>query len=336
VSIDGLAARLSALLRGRVEENRSFATLTTYRLGGPARVYVEPADAADLEALSDTLGEFGAVDVLVVGRGSNLVVSDRGWPGVAVRLGPAFSWIAPDPREDGGSGGRRPRTPDPRENSRLAAGAGTPLPTIANWAARRALAGLEWLVAVPGSVGGAVRMNAGAHGGAVAQSLRRVRSFHLDGGHMVTRDASDLELSYRRSNISDRELVLEAFFALEPADERAIRECMDSFRRHRSATQPGALQNAGSTFKNPPGDSAGRLVEAAGLKGLRVGGASVSELHANFFMAGEGATAQDVYDLVHEVRAAVSARLGVELEPEVRFAGHFERATEIGGGGVAR
>jgi UDP-N-acetylmuramate dehydrogenase len=151
----------------------------------------------------------------------------------------------------------------------------------------------------------------------------------------VTRDASDLELSYRRSNISDRELVLEAFFALEPAEERAIRECMDSFRRHRSATQPGALQNAGSTFKNPPGDSAGRLVEAAGLKGLRVGGASVSELHANFFMAGEGATAQDVHDLVHEVRMAVRARLGVELEPEVRFAGHFERATEGGGGGVA-
>jgi UDP-N-acetylmuramate dehydrogenase len=169
-------------------------------------------------------------------------------------------------------------------------------------------------------------MNAGAHGGAVAQTLRRVRLFDLGRGKTVTREASALELSYRSSNLSDREVVLEAFFKLDPADTRAIKERMESFRRHRSATQPGALQNAGSTFKNPPGDTAGRLVEAAGLKGMRVGRASVSQLHANFFMAGEGATAQDVYDLVCEVQAKVHERFGIELEPEVRFAGSFDRA----------
>jgi UDP-N-acetylmuramate dehydrogenase len=312
VTIEDLAARLSAVMRGRVEENRSLATLTTYRLGGPARIFVEPADAADLEALWRALGEAGGIDVLTIGRGSNLVVADEGWPGVAVRIGPAFSWIEPWSSPAAGPG--------------LSAGAGTPLPTVANWAARRGLAGLEWLVAVPGSVGGAVRMNAGAHGGAVAETLRRVRLFDLGGGKTVTRQAPELGLSYRRSNLSDRELVLEAFFELDRVDTRAIRERMESFRRHRSATQPGALQNAGSTFKNPPGDAAGRLVEAAGLKGLRVGEASVSKLHANFFMAGEGATAQDVYDLVREVQATVHARFGIELEPELRFAGRFDSA----------
>jgi UDP-N-acetylmuramate dehydrogenase len=311
VSLDGLAARLSALMRGRVEENRSLATLTTYRLGGPARVLVEPVDAADLEVLCRVLADADdVVEVLAVGRGSNLVVSDAGWPGVAVRLGSAFTGIEPWTAPEGGRG--------------LSAGAGAPLPTVANWAARRGLGGLEWLVAVPGSVGGAVRMNAGAHGGAVAHTLRRVRLLDLDLQQSVTRDVAELELGYRHSNLSDRQLVLAACFVLEPADPGVVRERMERFRRHRAATQPGAAQNAGSTFKNPPGDSAGRLVEAAGLKGLRVGGASVSDLHANFFMAGEGATAQDVYELVHEVRAAVRERFGIELEPEVRFAGRFE------------
>jgi UDP-N-acetylmuramate dehydrogenase len=316
VSIDGLAARLSTLIRGRVEENRSLATLTTYRLGGPARVYVEPADLADLDALCGVLAEAGDVDVLAVGRGSNVVVSDEGWPGVVVRLGSAFSWIEPWIAPGGGRG--------------LTAGAGAPLPTVANWAARRGLGGFEWLVAVPGSVGGAVRMNAGAHGGAVAETLRSVRLFDLDRRESVTRDAAELALRYRHSNLSDRQLVVEACFVLDPEDPGAIRERMERFRRHRAATQPGALQNAGSTFKNPPGDSAGRLVEAAGLKGWRVGGAAVSELHANFFMAADGATAQDVYELVLEVQAAVRARFGIELEPEVRFAGRFERAAPLG------
>jgi len=194
VTVEGLAARLSAVMRGRVEENRPLATLTTYRVGGPARIFVEPADEADLQAMWRALGEAGDVDVLAIGRGSNLVVSDGGWPGVAVRIGSAFSWIKPwSSREAGGAGGRRPRTADPRESG-MAAGAGTPLPTVANWTARRGLAGLEWLVSVPGSVGGAVRMNAGAHGGAVAQTLRRVRLFDLDRGETVTREASAFEL----------------------------------------------------------------------------------------------------------------------------------------------
>jgi UDP-N-acetylmuramate dehydrogenase len=199
------------------------------------------------------------------------------------------------------------------------------LPLVANWAARRALSGLEFAVAIPGSVGGAVRMNAGAHGGSVGDFLVSVRLFDLDVLELEERSAAGLELAYRTSNLTERQLVLDARFRLASGDAQAIKATMDSYRRHRADTQPGALSNAGSVFKNPPGDSAGRLVEAAGLKGFRVGDAWVSELHANFFMAGPRATAQDVYDLVHEVRARVNAAVGVELEPEVRFVGSFRR-----------
>jgi UDP-N-acetylmuramate dehydrogenase len=309
MSLEELASLLRESVRGRVEVNRPLRGLTTYRLGGPARIFVEPADVADVEALCRALHAVGGADVLAVGRGSNLVVSDRGWEGVAVRLGPRFSRIEEWTDSEGRPG--------------LSAGAATPLPTVANWAARRGLAGLEWLVAIPGSVGGAVAMNAGAHEGDVACSLHSALLFRLRGLDMAWTEAAELGLAYRRSGVAEQELVLEAAFSLTPADPAAIRARMDRYRRHRGATQPGALQNAGSTFRNPPGDSAGRLVDACGLKGFSVGGASVSELHANFFMASEGASAQDVYDLVHAVRARVRARFGVELEPEVRFAGSF-------------
>jgi UDP-N-acetylmuramate dehydrogenase len=306
--LDALARALAASLEGRVETNRALGPLTTYRVGGPAGVYAEPAHAADLGALADLLAaQGGRVPVLLLGRGSNLVVSDRGWPGIAVRLGPGFAWIRP---------GDRPGA--------VVAGAGTPLPTLANWAARRSLEGLEFMVAIPGSVGGAVRMNAGAHEGAVGDHLETVRVFDLEHAAVVARAAADLGLGYRRSSLRAGDVVLEASFALAPGDPDAIRARMEAYRRHRSETQPGALQNAGSVFKNPPGDTAGRLVEAAGLKGMRVGGARVATLHANFFIASDGATAQDVYDLVRAVRARVRKTFGVELEPEIRFAGEFE------------
>lgn len=311
MSLGELERELRAALRGPVATDRPLAGLTTYRLGGPARLYVEPADPADVDALGRALRGAGPVPVLVLGRGSNVVVSDAGWPGIAVRPGPGFSWMAPLEVAGAPAGGLR-------------AGSGTPLPTLANWAARRGLAGLEFLVAIPGSVGGAVRMNAGAHGGAVADTLCAVRVADLARATVTTRAAGDLGLGYRRSSLGERDLVLDATFMLRADDGAAIRGRMDAYRRHRAETQPGALQNAGSVFKNPPGDSAGRLVEAAELKGWRVGGARVAALHANFFIAERGATAQDVFDLVHGVAARVQALFGVELEPEIRFAGAFE------------
>ncbi|MFN2593573.1 MAG: UDP-N-acetylmuramate dehydrogenase, partial [Actinomycetota bacterium] len=259
-----------------------------------------------LIALSKLLGD-NPVHVLVLGRGSNVVVSDRGWPGLVVRMGGTFSWIRPE-----------------AEPSSMCAGSAASLPVVANWAARRGLAGVEFFVAIPGSIGGAVRMNAGAHGGSTADHLTEVRVLDLGTAAVRAVSAEDLSFDYRKSAIQPSEVVLDARFSLHEDDEQAIRARMDSYRKHRAATQPPPVQNAGSVFRNPPGDSAGRLVEATGLKGFAVGGASVSTLHANFFIARPGATAQDVFDLVQAVRERVREASGVDLTPEIHFAGEFD------------
>jgi UDP-N-acetylmuramate dehydrogenase len=175
-------------------------------------------------------------------------------------------------------------------------------------------------------------MNAGAHGSEIADTLTAVTLFDLDTLELRRPEAASLGFSYRRSNLTENDLVIDATFELAPGNPDEIRHRMEQHRQHRSSTQPGAAQNAGSVFKNPPGHSAGELVEAAGLKGLRIGGATVSELHANFMMAGDGATAQDVFDLVQTVRRKVQEASGVELEPEVRFVGSFDtHAAEVPG-----
>ena len=315
MSLSRVADALRNRTLGRVEMDFPLDRLTTYRLGGPAAVYFEAGSADDVAAFGEVLAsddDARALPVLVLGRGSNLVVSDRGWPGVVLRLGAAFARInALEDQEPG-----------------LVAGAATPMPQLANWAARRGLAGLEFAIAIPGSVGGAVRMNAGAHGRETAEGLESARIFDLDGLSVDDRKPADLDYSYRHSNLSDRHVVLDARFQLAREEPAAVRERMEGYRKHRAATQPGAVQNAGSVFKNPPGDHAGRLVEAAGLKGFRIGGASVSRLHANFFIAQKGARAQHVFELVHAVRAMVKQRSGVELTPEIRFVGHFDDPEE--------
>ncbi len=305
-----LTRRLSERARGRVQTDYPLSGLTTYRIGGPARVYFEPADVDDVSTLGDLLRQAPEIPVLVLGRGSNVLVADSGFPGVVVRLGVAFSWI----RGANEGAGR----------TAMVAGSATPLPLLANWAARRGLAGVEFAIAIPGSVGGGVRMNAGAHGGEISDTLSAATVFDLRTAGMDAVPALALDLRYRHSRLTDHDVVLDASFQLTSDDETAVRARMESYRKHRAETQPGAVQNAGSTFKNPPGDAAGRLVEAAGLKGFRVGDVAVSDLHANFFVADEGARAQDVYDLVREVRRLVKERAGVELDPEVRFVGLFE------------
>ena len=320
MSLAQVATALEAGVAGRVALDQPLASLTTYRLGGPAALFFEPASVQDLIALTSAIRAAGLdperVPLLVMGRGSNVVISDRGFDGIVVRMAAGMSWI-------------EPASDDQRT---VRAGAATSLPVLANWAARRSLGGLEFTVGVPGSVGGGVRMNAGAHGGEVADTLAEVEVFDLRGGEVGTVVAADLQLGYRSSALGPTEVVVEATFRLIPGDAAEIKARMESYRRHRAETQPGALQNAGSTFKNPPGDSAGRLVDAAGLKGFGVGGAHVSELHANFFIASSTSTAQDVFDLVQEVRHRVLEATGVELEPEVRFVGPFADAlseTEI-------
>jgi UDP-N-acetylmuramate dehydrogenase len=306
VTAESLYAALQGKVAGKIQRDVGLRGLTSYRLGGPAALYFEPKNIGDLEILSAAMAEVEPVDVLILGRGSNLVVSDSGWPGLVVRLGSEFSAL------DRASGGR------------VVAGGGASLPQLCNWAARRGLSGVEFAIAIPGSVGGGVRMNAGAHGGDLSQTLTSATVFDIDGASVGERSREDLGMTYRRSTLTDGEIVLAAEFELEESDPIEVKGRVEGYRKHRAETQPPAVQNAGSVFKNPPGDHAGRLVEAAGLKGFKVGSASVSELHANFFIAGGPAKAQDVYDLVHEVRSRVRDAFGITLEPEVRFVGTFE------------
>lgn len=308
-----IAATLRPQIEGRCVADFDLSRFTTYRLGGPAGLYLEPASIGDLEHLGGFLRE-ADIDppVLVLGRGSNLLISDEGFPGVIVRLGSTFSWARQRGERD------------------LEVGAAMSMPQLANYSARRGLAGLEWAISIPGSVGGGVRMNAGAHGGEIKDRLSSVKVWRMDGLVLDELPAEALGMSYRRSTISATDVILEATFQLESEPEAAIRARMDAYRRHRAETQPGALQNAGSVFKNPEGDSAGRLVEAAGLKGFRVGAARVSDLHANFFIADEEATAQDVFDLISQVKTKVRGHSGVELETEIRFIGQFRETGEEG------
>ncbi len=302
----------SLVAAGLVVQDALLAPLTTYKLGGPARWYLEASDEEALRRAGAVLAE-EPVPVLVLGRGSNVVIADTGFDGLVVRLGTGFSWIR---LEDEGN---------------VAAGGATAVPGLARAAVRAGRGGLEFLTGIPGSVGGAVRMNAGCHGSETADWLLHARVVDLADGALSERSPQALGLRYRHSELRALEVVTGAVFRTVPAareeGERRIREITQWRRRH----QPGGTLNAGSVFKNPPGDAAGRIIDALGLKGFRVGGASVSEKHANFFVAHPEATAQDVYDLVWGVRKRVGEETGVWLEPEIQFAGGFRPSPEDGG-----
>lgn len=292
--------------RGTVEADVPLAPLTTYKLGGPARWFADLVDDDGVEALCAVLAE-EPVPVLVLGRGSNLVVSDRGFDGLVVRLGGVFSAIEHAPED-------------------VRAGGGVRLPVLARSAVGEGRLGLEFYVGIPGTVGGAVRQNAGCHGSETVDVLRSVDLVDLSSGGRREATAAELELSYRHSNLADTDLVLAARFRFERGSRAEGEARMREITRWRREHQPGGTLNAGSVFKNPAGDAAGRLIDAAGLKGFRVGDVSVSERHANFFVAGPDATAGDVWRLVHEVATRVHRATGVDLEPEIRFAGEFDPA----------
>ncbi|MDQ3944654.1 MAG: UDP-N-acetylmuramate dehydrogenase [Actinomycetota bacterium] len=298
--VERAADRLESLLPGRVRREVPFAELTTYRLGGPAAVLVKVGTAPEVAALARGIPP--GVPVLVVGRGSNLVVADEGFAGVAVVL-------------DGELAEFRV------EDATVRAGGGLALPVLARRSAGAGLAGLEFFVGIPGSVGGAVRMNAGGHGRETVEVLRRVWLADLAAeGEVEERAVGDLGLGYRRSLVLPSQVVLAAEFRVGSDDAAACEARIDEVVRWRRANQPGG-SNAGSVFTNPPGDSAGRLIDACGLKGLTVGGVRVSERHANFFQAEPGARAGDVVSLVAEVARRVEEETGVRLVPELRRIG---------------
>jgi len=295
-----LAAELLGPLAVR---ERPLGELTTYRVGGAAALYCEPASTGELERLAEVVGATG-IAVLVIGKGSNILVADAGFDGLCVRLAESFAKIE-------------------IEEDRVRAGGAAAYPVLARRTAAAGLAGLEWAVGIPGSVGGAVRMNAGGHGAETSDRLLTCRIVGLRGGveHLV--EAGALELSYRHSSVGPCDVVSEATFQLERGDTATSNARIAEIVRWRREHQPGG-QNAGSVFTNPPGDAAGRLVEAAGLKGLRLGSAAVSKKHANFVQADPGGSADDVRRVVEEVRARVAERLGVELRTELQMIGFEE------------
>ncbi len=299
-----VASRLGAL----AQLDAPLGARTTYRVGGTAALLVEVRRDEDLAVVAAAL-EGTDVRVLVVGRGSNLLVADRGFAGLALVLGEPYGEIAEPEERDGATSVR--------------AGGAVALPVLARTLADRGLRGLEWAVGVPGSVGGAVRMNAGGHGSDTASCLLDAEVADLRSGTVERRTPESLGLSYRRSALGPTEVVTAARFAVAAGDPDTARAEVAEIVRWRREHQPGGT-NAGSVFKNPPGDAAGRLVEASGLKGHRLGTAQVSPKHANFIQADRGGRADDVRALIEHVTSTVHDRTGVALETEVVLVGFGE------------
>ena len=303
----GLDEALRILREGcgdRVRTRVPLAPLTTFRVGGPAAVYLEAESEDDLATVSRAIGET-SIPFTVIGKGSNVLVSDEGFPGLVLRLGKGYRWAA-------------------RDRDRIRAGGAMPLPALAGVALRHGLSGLEFGVAIPATLGGAVKMNAGAHDGQIGDVVHRVETYQLRDGQAVSVSAEAAAFSYRRSAFPADAIVTAATLALRPRAGDAIRASMDRARAWRRRTQPLAEPNCGSVFKNPPGGHAAAMIEAAKLKGTRVGGAAVSTKHANFIVAGPDATATDVLALIRLVQERVRRSAGVELEPEVHLVGRFD------------
>jgi len=304
-AIDDLGRELSAVLdSSALVVEHPVGAMTTYRVGGVASLYVEVNDSTDLAALAGAVSTRD-VPAVALGRGSNLLVSDDGFTGLVVKLGSAFEEVV----ELG--------------EFRVRVGAATPLPTLARRLTAMGLAGFEWAVGVPGSVGGAVRMNAGGHGSDMAACVSSARIVDLATGENSILGVDDLAFSYRSSSVGSSQVVEWATLTLTSGEPKVGEDLLAEVVRWRRENQPGG-QNAGSVFTNPTGASAGRLIDEAGLKSLRVGSASVSDKHANFIQVDPGGCAGDVVELMHSVVRRVRDHSGVTLVPETRFLGFGE------------
>ena len=297
-----LHEELTRRLGDRVRAAESLARHTSFRIGGPADVLAVPDDAAELGLVVAAAAAHG-MPCTLLGAGSNLLVADGGIAGVVVKLGPGFR------RLDWHPGG-------------VVAGAAVQLGKLARAAVERGLAGLEHAEGIPGTVGGAVFMNAGAYGGDVSGAIESVEGVDA-AGTVRTLSAEALAFGYRRADLPPGFVVTAVHFRLTPDDPETLAARLRTIRDRRVASQPHGAANAGSIFKNPAGDHAGRLIEAAGLKGRRIGRARISERHANFIVNEGGAAAADVQALMAEAQRAVWEWNGVWLEPEIRLVGRW-------------
>lgn len=286
----------------RIQEGEPLAPRTTFRIGGPADRLYTLENLGQLKGLLKAL-EQGNIPRMVLGKGSNLLVSDKGYRGAVLALSGEFQKVELLP------GGR------------VLAGAGAPLASVCAFARDRGLSGLEFAWGIPGSIGGAAYMDAGAYGGEMKDVVVKVRHLTPDGQEGEAQ-GEDLAFGYRKSRyVGSGEIITQVEFQLEPGDPAAIAGKMEELMGRRKDKQPYDMPSAGSVFKRPEGHFAGTLIEQAGLKGRWVGGAQVSPKHAGFIVNTGGATCQDVLDLIALIQKTVQEKFGVALEPEVRVTG---------------
>ena len=297
--VPGLKAQMPQL-RGRLIPNQSLAELTWFRVGGPAQALFMPEDESDLAYFLKQLPQ--DVPVTVIGLGSNLIVRDGGVPGVVIRLGRGFSEVTVEP------------------GSRVRSGTAVPDVKVARTAQEAGIAGLAFYRGIPGAVGGALRMNGGAYGRETRDALIEARGVDRKGNVRVFSNA-DMHYTYRHCGAPDDVIFTQALYQGAPGDAQAIAAEMDKITESREATQPVKSRTGGSTFKNPPGNKAWQLIDAAGCRGLKVGNAQVSEMHCNFLINVGGANAADIETLGETVRERVKENSGVELEWEIKRIG---------------
>lgn len=287
-----------------LSEQEPMSRHTTFQTGGPARIYIEPCDEAVLEkvvALCKAEGE----TYFLLGNGSDLLVSDKGYPGIMISL-------------------RKVNYVECISGNVIEAGAGAGISDVAEFAYQHSLAGMEFASGIPGSAGGAIFMNAGAYGGEMKDIILEAKIIERDGS-VVWANVHNFDLGYRRSNIKELERVVVAIrFQLKQGKPDEIKALMEDLNRRRKDKQPLEYPSAGSTFKRPQGYFAGKLIEDAGLRGFRIGGAGVSSKHCGFVINENHATSSDIYRLILEVQRVVKQKFGVTLEPEVKLLGEFE------------
>lgn len=304
MTLSPLADELRRIVRNEVRVREPMARHTSFRIGGPAELFAVVESAEELSGLLK-FARKQDIALFFLGNGTNLLVSDEGIPGLVITLGDGFKGISIDGTE-------------------VRVGAAEHLARLAHRAAEMGLSGLEFASTIPGTVGGGVAMNAGAYGGSIDQVIREVRVMSPDGVSEVW-PARDMQFGYRTSRLQGTgAIVLEAALTLTPGQPEEINKVMAEHLARRRASQPLAWPNAGSIFRNPSGQSAGRLIDEAGGKGLREGEAQVSPLHANFIVNLGSATARDVLNLMTRVRELVLSRSGVVLEPEIKIWGPNE------------
>lgn len=303
MSFDDIRKELGERIPGVcIEENVPMAQYTSFRAGGKARMMVIPADAEQLSAVLGVLSGSG-VQYMVLGNGTNILVKDSGYDGVIVKIGSGFNYVR-------------------QEGCRLVCGSGTRMSVAAKAALEGGLSGFEFASGIPGFTGGAVFMNAGAYGGEMKDILRRAKIVSKDGSREFYMTADELEMGYRHTKLHDTgDIVTEVEFVLEEGNRTQIKAKMSELMEKRNSKQPVNFPSAGSFFKRPEGYFAGKLIQDAGLKGLSVGGAQVSELHSGFIINRGGATATDILQLMEMIQARVFDEFGVRLETEVRIIG---------------